>query len=89
MKSIAMKFVALVLAALCLLTAVAGGFAIALVSVWESEGWDVDQALKEEFRYLARDHAYAGPLLGNPVPKHSAPGGGERFGAALHACGCL
>lgn len=59
MKSIAMKFVALVLAALCLLTAVAGGFAIALVSVWESEGWDVDQALKEEFRYLARDHAYA------------------------------
>ena len=54
-----MKFMVIILAALCLLAAVGSGLGIALVSVAESEGTDAEEICKQEMQYYARDLAYA------------------------------
>ena len=59
MRSLAMKFCAIILAALCLLAALSSGLGIALVSAWESDGADAAEICKQEMRYYAWDYAYA------------------------------
>ena len=58
MKSLAMKFAAIVLAALCLLTAVGSTLGIVAVSTWEMDAASAQQIWKREFVSHARDYAY-------------------------------
>ena len=57
MKSLAMKFAAVLLAAFCLMTAIGSVFGIVLVSKWEREDTGFYQAWQEEFSAYARDLA--------------------------------
>ena len=59
MKSLAMKFAAVFVAALCLLTAAGSGLGIFAVSAWETDVTSAQQVWEREFRSYARDYAYS------------------------------
>ena len=73
MKSLAMKFIAIILATLCLLATIGSGLAIALVSTWESDGYDAEQALKQEFRSMAWEYAMAEARYWAAASRSTAP----------------
>ena len=59
MRRIAMKFVAILVAALCLFVVVGSVLGIVLVSTWETDSVNVEQIWKREFWSYARDYAYS------------------------------
>ena len=58
MRSIGLKFAAILLAALSLLTCIGSVLGIAVVSTWEANAADAEQIWTQEFEDYARDYAY-------------------------------
>lgn len=58
MRSIGLKFAAILLAALCLLTCIGSVLGIAVVSTWEANAADAEQIWTQEFEDYAWDYAY-------------------------------
>ena len=73
MKSLAVKFAAVFLAALSLLTTIFSGMGIVVVSTWETDAANVEQIWEREFRSYARDYAYGEARHWATTSKSTAP----------------